>query len=165
MNTNIRTTHGHRGGLALFLIGMRINAWWRIDCWLPAFLAMPRMLRELEAISQAADRGAEEDLGFLGYRLFLAAGGPTVVQYWRSVDDIYRYASAADHEHHPAWRAFNARLRKSPGAVGVWHETYAVSAGGHESVYVNMPASGLAAATSVVPVARRGQTARERIAS
>jgi hypothetical protein len=67
--------------------------------------------------------------------------------------------------HRPAWAAFNARARKAAGAVGVWHETFAVPAGGHESIYVAMPPTGLAAATGVVPVARRGESARERMAS
>jgi hypothetical protein len=40
-----------------------------------------------------------------------------------------------------------------------------VPAGGHESIYVAMPPTGLAAATAVVPVASRGETARERLAS
>lgn len=38
--------------------------------------------------------------------------------------------------------------------VGIWHETYAVPAGGHESVYVGMPITGLAAATTSLPIAQ-----------
>ena len=160
-----RTTHGHTGDIAVFLIGLRLNRWWRVDCWLPAFLAMPPMLKELYAAKAAAERGEGEDPGFRGARTLLGAGGPTVVQYWRSVEDIYRYAGAPEQSHRPAWRAFNARARKVPGSVGVWHETYEVKAGAHESIYVNMPATGLALATSVVPVGQRGETARERLAS
>jgi hypothetical protein len=81
------------------------------------------------------------------------------------LEDIYRYARAPEHEHRPAWQAFNARAREAGSAVGIWHETYAVPAGGHESVYVAVPPMDLARATSVVPVARRGQTARERLRS
>jgi hypothetical protein len=33
----------------VFVIGMRINAYWRLHEWLPVAVAMPRMLRELEA--------------------------------------------------------------------------------------------------------------------
>ena len=75
----------------------------------------------------AAGRGEAEDLGFLGARTLMGGKGVTVVQYWRSVEDVYRYASAPDHEHRPAWTAFNARARKAAGAVGIWHETYAVA--------------------------------------
>lgn len=34
-------------GTVVFLIGMRINSLWRVRAWLPVFIAMPRMLREL----------------------------------------------------------------------------------------------------------------------
>ncbi len=165
MSAQDRVTHGHQGELAIFLIGMRVNRWWRVDQWLPAAAAMPKMIRELYAAKAAAERGQGRDPGFLGHRLLIGGRGPTVVQYWRTVGDIYSYAASADREHRPAWTAFNARARRSPGAVGIWHETYAVPAGGHESIYVAMPPTGLAAATAVVPVASRGETARERLAS
>jgi Domain of unknown function (DUF4188) len=165
MSAQDRVTHGHRGELAVFLIGMRVNRWWRVDQWLPAATAMPKMIKELYAAKAAAERGEGEHPGFLGHRLLIGGRGPTVVQYWRTVGDIYSYASSADHEHRPAWTAFNARARRAPGAVGIWHETFAVPAGGHESIYVSMPPTGLAAATTVEPVARRGESARERLAS
>lgn len=165
MRKQERVTHGHRGELAVFLIGMRVNRWWRVDQWLPAAAAMPRMIKELYAAKAAAERGEGQDPGFLGHRLLLGGRGPTVVQYWRTVGDIYSYAGSADHEHRPAWTAFNARARRAPGAVGIWHETFAVPAGGHESIYVSMPPTGLAAATAVIRVARRGESARERLAS
>jgi hypothetical protein len=163
--TSGRVTHGYRGDLAVFLIGMRFNRPWRVDLWLPVMQAMPRMLRELYAARAAAQRGEGVDPGFLDARTLLGGRGVTVVQYWRSVEDVYRYATAAEHEHRPAWQAFNARARQAGGAVGIWHETYAVPAGAHESIYVAMPPTGLARATSVVPVARRGETARERLSS
>lgn len=158
-----RTTHGHEGELVVFLIGMRFNRLWRIDLWLPVMLAMPRMLRELYEAKAAAGRGEGADLGFLDARTMLDGRGVTVLQFWRGVDDVYRYASSPEHQHRPAWQEFNARARRAGGAVGIWHETYVVSAGGHESIYVDMPPTGLARATSVVPVARRGETAPERL--
>ena len=88
-----------------------------------------------------------------------------MVQYWRSVEDLYRYASAPDHEHRPAWTAFNVRARKAQGVVGIWHETYAVPAGAHESIYDGTPVMGLAAATSSVPVPSRKRYARLREAA
>ena len=142
MDTNQRVTHGHEGELAVLLIGMRINRWWRVDQWLPTAMAMPTMLKELYAAKAAAERAEGEYSGFLGHRLLIGGRGPTVVQYWRTVEDVYRYASSPDHEHRPAWAAFNARARKNPGVVGIWHETFAVPAGGHESIYVSMPPTG-----------------------
>jgi heme-degrading monooxygenase HmoA len=165
MDTKQRVTHGYEGGLAVFLIGMRVNRWWRIDQWLPTAASMPKMLKELYSAKAAAERGEAEHPGFLGYRLLIGGRGVTVVQYWRTVEDVYTYASSAEHQHRPAWAAFNARARRVPGAVGIWHETFAVPAGGHESIYVSMPPTGLAAATTVVPVASRGESARGRMAS
>lgn len=160
-----RTTHEHDAALGVFLIGMRFNRLTRPDQWLPPFLAMPRMLTELYRNKAAAAAGEAEDLGFLGARTLLGGRGVTIVQYWRSVEDIYRYAGASDHEHRPAWSAFNARARKAAGVVGIWHETYAVPAGAHESVYVGCPPMGLAAATTPVPVPSTKRYARLRAAT
>ena len=118
---------------------------------------------EIRGDDDAAARGEAEDLGFLGARTLLGGKGTTVVQYWRSVEDIYGYASAPNHEHRPAWTAFNQRARRAPGAVGVWHETYVVSRA--ESVYVGMPPTGLAKVTSLVPVARNADRAAARLAA
>jgi len=155
-----RMTHQHDDSIGVFLIGMRVNRWWRVDQWLPTLLAMPTMLTELYRNKAAAARGETEDLGFLGARTLIGSGGPTVVQYWRSTDDIYRYAGSSANAHRPAWTAFNARARKAAGAVGIWHETYAVPAGAHESVYVACPPTGLGAATSLVPAAANKARAR-----
>jgi hypothetical protein len=147
-----RVTHEHSGELVVFLIGMRINKPWRPDLWVPAFNAMPRMLKELFT---------DRDSGLLGARLTLGAGGPVVVQYWDSLEKLYAYASDRDSEHRPAWAAFNKRARRAPGAVGIWHETFAVARA--ESMYVGMPTSGLARATKAVPVGQRNTAARTRI--
>ena len=36
------------GDFVVFLIGMRINKPWKLHRWLPVFMAMPKMLKELE---------------------------------------------------------------------------------------------------------------------
>ena len=147
-----RMTHDYDGDLVVFLIGMRINKPWRLDLWLPVYSAMPAMLAELSK---------DKDSGLLGYRLTFGSGGPFLVQYWSSHEKLYRYAGDRDAAHRPAWAAFNRLARKAPGAVGIWHETYLVERA--ETIYSGMPVSGLAAATSSVPVARRGETAAERL--
>ena len=145
-----RMTANIEGDFVVFLIGMRINKWWKIHKWLPVFLAMPRMLREL-----ARDRSA----GFLG-----AFNAPNVsVQYWRSFDHLEAYARSADREHWPAWVAFNKRVGNSRGDVGIWHETYKVRAGEYEAVYSGMPPFGLGKAATLVPATGRRETARGRI--
>ncbi len=160
-----RITHAHDGELAVFLIGLRVNRPWRPDVWLPAVAAMTPMLVELERNRARAQEGAEEWWGFFGARTLIGATGPTVVQYWRSVEDIYAYANDTDRAHRPAWTAFYRRLRRADGAVGVWHETYRVPAKGHESLYLGMPPAGLARFTGDVAASRRGARARERMAS
>ena len=150
-----RWTHDRDGqGVVLFLIGMRVNRWWRPDRWLPVFVAMPRMLAELYR---------DPSRGFLGAQTLLGAGGPTVVQRWRSVEDLYAYASDPAGAHRPAWAAFNRRARGARGAVGIWHETYAVPAGGHESIYGDCPEMGLAAAVGSRPVTPATASARTRL--
>ena len=138
------------GDFVVFLIGMRINKPWKIHKWLPVFLAMPRMLKELEG---------KPDSGFLGATF----GLKVIVQYWRSFDDLERYARAADQFHWPAWVAFNKRSGKSRGDVGIWHETYLVRAGEYEAVYSGMPAFGLGKAATLVPAIGRHETARGRV--
>lgn len=67
------------GEFVVFLIGMRVNKPWKIHKWLPVFLAMPRMLKELSA---------DPASGFLGYEQSLT----TIVQYWRSFEALEAYA-------------------------------------------------------------------------
>jgi len=141
------------GDMVVFLIGMHVTKPWRPDQWLPTFLAMGPMLAELSR---------DPELGLLGYRTLLGSGGPTIVQYWRDTESLYRYASSADATHRPAWAAFNRRARKAPDAVGVWHETYRVAAA--ESIYVNSPTTGLARAVGVKPVTTRLDRASDRLA-
>jgi Domain of unknown function (DUF4188) len=149
-----RYTHRHPGDLVVFLIGMRINRPWRPDLWLPVFLAMPRMLAELSK---------EPGSGLLGFRFAIGPAGPVIVQYWDSVDKLYDYASALDSEHRPAWTDFNRRARKAPKAVGIWHETFAVSRA--ETMYVSMPTEGLAKATELVAVGPGSHHARDRLSN
>ncbi|MGW3358644.1 DUF4188 domain-containing protein [Streptomyces bungoensis] len=151
-----RMTAEHEEGIVVFLIGMRVNSFRAVRSWLPVARAMGPMIAEL-----AQDR----DSGLLGYKALRAGLREAyLVQYWESKEKLLAYASAPDRSHRPAWAAFNRRLREGRGKVGFWHETYVVPAGSHESIYTNMPAYGLAAATGVVPVARRGNRAADRLA-
>lgn len=112
----------------VFIIGMRINQWWMIHRWLPLIRAMGGMIRELSL---------RPELGFLGGKTWF---GRTIVliQYWRSFDDLERYAKARDLSHVPAWADFNRRIGND-GTVGIYHETYRIGAGQYENVFVNMP--------------------------
>jgi hypothetical protein len=142
------------GDFVVFLIGMRINKFYKVRSWWQVVMAMPRMLKELEA---------QPESGFLGARNVLYGPRmPAVVQYWRSFEDLERYARAKDAEHFPAWAKFNKTIG-SNGAVGIWHETYRVAAGQYEAVYNNMPLFGLAAVSKAVPAAGYRSSARGRI--
>ncbi|MCC9175627.1 DUF4188 domain-containing protein [Arthrobacter sp. zg-Y179] len=127
---------------------MRINRPWRPDHWLQVFAAMPRMLAELSA---------DPDSGMLGYRITLGSGGPLVVQYWKSAEELFAYASKPDAEHRRAWAAFNRIARKAPNSVGIWHETYVVERA--ESIYVGMRPAGLAKATGARPLGQHSRAA------
>lgn len=157
-----RLTHDHDGGLAVFHIGMVIRRLWRVDQWSPVLAAMPPMIAELERNRAETGAAGPDWLGYLGSRFLVGGGGPTVIQWWRGVEDIYAYAGASDRAHRPAWRAFNQRARAAGGAVGIWHETYLVPAGGHESIYVNAGPLGLAKAVGFVEDDGR-RTARQRL--
>jgi hypothetical protein len=148
-----RMTHRYEGELVVFLIGMRFNRPWRVDKWLPPFLAMPRMLAELSK---------DPDSGLIRFRLSFSGDGPVIVQYWNSRDKLYAYASAPSAQHRPAWTAFNRRARKAAGVVGIWHETFQVERA--ESMYVGMPAIGLVGATEAVPVGKQADRAAQRMA-
>lgn len=148
-----RQTAAYEGDVVVFVIGMRVNKPWRVRAWWPVFTAMPAMLREL---------AKDPSSGLLGYRGFFAPRGATLVQYWSSVQQLQAFAGDPARSHRPAWTEF-FRSAFRDGVVGIWHETYVVPAGAHESVYANMPAIGLGAVDGVVPVSRRGQTAQQRL--
>ena len=142
------------GDFVVFQIGMRVNKPWKLHKWFPVFMAMPKMLRELSK---------NPDAGLLGYRQYLANPlSPMVFQYWRSFEHLESYARSKDSTHFPEWVKFNKRVG-SNGDVGIWHETYKVSAGQYECVYNNVPLSGLAKASSAVPAAGYRATAASRI--
>jgi hypothetical protein len=140
------------GDFVVFLIGMRINAPLKVHKWGPVAAAMPRMLRELRA---------RPELGFLHAEMWFART-VLVLQYWRSIEQLLDYAKAREASHLPAWQAFNRRVG-TDGSVGIWHETYKVTAGAYENIYVNMPPFGLGVAG--VPHEATGglQSARGRL--
>jgi len=132
---------------------MRINRPLAVRKWLPTARAMMPMLRELYR---------HPEKGFLGGEFFFYGRGPALVQYWRSFEDLERFARDPEDPHMPAWQRFNREARKG-GAVGIWHETYLVEPGGYEAIYANMPEFGLAKATERVPAVGGRETARRRL--
>jgi hypothetical protein len=147
-----RMTAEIEGDFVIFLIGMRVNSFWKIHKWLPVALAMPKMIKELYA---------KPEIGCLGVQM-LGGIPPGMVQYWRSFEHLDAYANNRDLTHFPEWVNFYKRLAGN-NDVGIWHETYKVSAGSYETIYNNVPLMGLAKVSKAVPVSRRRETAKERI--
>lgn len=143
-----------RDEVVVFLIGMRVNRLWQVRRWAPVMAAMPRMVAELMK---------DPSRGLLARpRTFVSGRVVMLVQYWRSFEDLERYARDPQAGHLPAWRAFNRRIRDN-GSVGIFHETYRLSPADVEAIYANMPLFGLAGAAAVVPVRGGRQTAAARL--
>lgn len=140
------------GDFVVFLIGMRINKWWKPHKWLPPLRAMRPMLEELSADPKS---------GLLGFHY---VGKLTFVQYWRSFEHLEAYARAPDRLHWKAWTEFNRAMKDSRDDVGIWHETYLIKAGQYEAIYSGMPRQGLASAGRLVAAKGSRETARNRIA-
>ncbi|MEO1430592.1 MAG: DUF4188 domain-containing protein [Cyanobacteria bacterium J06632_19] len=137
----------------VFLIGMRINNFFAFSKWVPTAMAMAPMLRTLYK---------HPEKGFLGGESFFNLRGAGLIQYWRSFEDLERFARSPEEPHLSAWQRFN-RVVGADGSVGIWHETYLINPGNYEAVYGNMPIFGLAAATKHVSVKGRRETARQRV--
>lgn len=147
-----RLTATVEGDFVVFLIGMRINQPLKLHKWLPVAGAMPRMINELRK---------QPELGLLHAEMWFSRT-IILVQYWRSMEQLLAYAKDRQAQHLPAWQAFNKAVG-TDGSVGIWHETYAASAGSYENVYVNMPAFGLGRAGTLQAAAGGRQSAAGRL--
>lgn len=138
--------------VTVFLIGMRVNRWWKPWAALRMGAAMAGMQRHLATHPEAGLLASHQWFGRTTMML----------SYWRSPEHLQRFASDPELTHLPAWRRY-AKLVQSSGDVGVWHETYRVAPGAHEVVYVNMPAFGLGRAVGRRPIGPGLQTAKQRL--
>lgn len=147
-----RLTATLEGNFVVFLIGMRINNPLKVHKWLPVATAMPRMIKELYE---------QPELGFIHSEMWFSRT-IILVQYWRSMEQLLAYAKDRQAAHLPAWQAFNQAIG-TDGSVGIWHETYAASAGTYENVYVNMPPFGLGKAGTLQAAAGGRKSAAGRL--
>jgi fumigallin biosynthesis monooxygenase-like protein len=145
-----RVSASLEGSFVVFLLGMRINKFWKLHKWLPVAFAMRSMMEEL---------AEQPESGFLG----AISSTFLTVQYWRSFEHLEAYARSADRRHWPAWVAFNKRVADNRGDVGIWHETYLIPAGQYEAIYSGMPRFGLGRAGSIGPATQHKAEARGRI--
>jgi hypothetical protein len=106
-----------------------------------------------------AELAKDPSTGFLGLQN-LGLGG--MVQYWRTVEDLNRYAHDRARSHKSAWVRYMQKLLGN-GAAGIWHETYAVKAGSYEVVYTNMPHFGQGRFRTLLPATGERATASKRL--
>ncbi|HZY66542.1 MAG TPA: DUF4188 domain-containing protein [Rubrobacteraceae bacterium] len=85
-----------------------------------------------------------------------------MLQYWRTFEELERFARNPNDPHLPAWQRFNRSVGQD-GSVGIFHETYIVERGNFEAIYSNMPVFGLAKATEPVRAVGGRETARRRL--
>ena len=141
------------GSFVVFAIGMRVNRFWALRKWVPTAMAMGPMLRTLYT---------HPEKGFLGGQLFFYGRGVMLLQYWRSFEDLERFARSKDEPHLASWQRFNKSVGGN-GSVGIFHETYLVPQGQYEALYGNMPAFGLGAVAEHLPATGKSETARRRL--
>lgn len=147
-----RVTAKIDGEFVVFLIGMRINTWWKPHKWLPVMFAMRRMLKELQVNPES---------GLLSEQTWLGRTTLTI-QYWRSFEQLEAYAKDKNQAHFPEWVRFN-KLVSHSGDVGIWHETYLCQSENCESIYNNMPRFGLAKAGDYLSITPESLTAKHRL--
>ena len=145
------------GDFAVFITGMRINKYWKIHQWYPNFRDMRKILMSLFS--------NQEEYGALCAHHAWTPRGPILIGYFRSVEQLEKFANDPNQPHAEVWARYFKRM-KNNGDVGVWHETFVVRSGEYEAAYVYMPsATGLAMGTKHVPIERRGNLAADRRAT
>jgi len=87
----------------VFLIGLRVNKWWRFDKWIPVAAAMGPMLQTLFT---------HPEKGFLHTEFFWNFNGPVLIQYWRSFEDLERFARHPSDPHLKAWKNLIRQLAR-----------------------------------------------------
>ncbi|GAB3656631.1 DUF4188 domain-containing protein [Actinocorallia lasiicapitis] len=137
----------------VFMIGMRINRFTSIRKWTHGAYAFVRMFLDLRK---------NPEKGFLGGQQIMYFRGLGMIQYWRSFEDLERYARDGLDRHIPAWRKYNQTVG-ADGKFGIWHESYLVEPAKFEAIYDNMPQFGLSTVLDHSPALGRRETARRRL--
>ena len=147
-----RYTVDNTEDMVVFIIGMRVNKRLAIHKWFPVFTAMPGMVKELYT--------NKDELGFLSMESYFGLKTTTMIQYWRSLEDLLVYAK--NEKHLAAWKQFNRKVNNNE-AVGIYHETYQIRKGTYEAIYVNMPHYGLGKALPHIAVTAEKNSASKRL--
>jgi len=132
--------------LVVIYLGMRVNE--------------PRGVRTLMSFGPKIRKSVEaQPDGLLLHENLLFSLYPPhagMRQYWRDFDSLERWARSLPHQQW--WQQF----LRDRGGTGFWHETY--SRGGQiESVYIDMPGTGLGKFAPVTPARGSLFSARRRL--
>ena len=139
-------------GFVVFLIGMRINNFWKIYKWFPIFISFPKMVSELIK---------NQSLGYLGGETWFGRNIISI-QYWESFKKLEHFARAKDLTHLPEWQKFLKKVGTN-GDVGIWHETYIIKKGQYENIYANMPPFLLGKVGKLEKIVSANNSAKKRI--
>lgn len=150
-SAGLRMTAEIDGDFVVFLIGARFNSKLQLARSLVDLGGRRGMRHMLDYLVSQPDKG------LLAYEM----GLPTIVQYWRSFEQLEAFARDRDDPHLEVWHQYWRRVGRT-GRTGIWHETYLVKAGQYEAIYANMPPHGLGKAGRLVPVSE-SSSARERV--
>src|SRR5947209_12434631 len=85
-----RYTATIEGPFVVFIIGMRVNRFLAFRKWVPTAMAMGPMLKTLFQ---------HPEKGFLGAETFFSGRSTVLIQYWRSFDDLERFARSKEEPH------------------------------------------------------------------
>ena len=147
---NRRIAASIEGDFVIFIIGARLNRWWKLPKYLWFLSTMPKMLAEV---------AAKPESGFLGWQSLNLTTNMQYLAVARAADRVPR---DRDQTHYPYWVKFNKEIG-SNGDIGIWHETFLVRAGEDEMHLDNMPLRGLAKASKHIDAVGRAATAKGRM--
>ena len=122
----------------IFLVGIRINNLWALHKWIPFVTRLFLLRKHLKKNNHSS---------LLNTKTWYSRREIMLVQYWHSLESLETFAHSEMEPHLVSWREYNTKIGKSAD-IGVWHETYFVDKRNFESIYNNMPRSGLALATN-----------------
>ncbi|CZT47455.1 uncharacterized protein RSE6_08017 [Rhynchosporium secalis] len=130
--------------IAILLLGAKSNH--PLGIFEPQFGKVGNFLR---IMTEELNGDPTQDSGFLGQSAVTrkdknGATEQVTISYWRSIEDVHRFAYSPNHL--SAWRWWNDNV-KQLDHIGIMHEVYEADAGMWESVYVNFQPTFLGSTT------------------
>lgn len=122
----VRISPPNNRDIVIFIIGMKIQQWWKIRSWGKVFFVMSKMLKELYSMKAS---------GLLHHEIGLSGRNIVLIQYWTSLKSLHDYAYEKTHA--KAWAGFYKTAANAKG-IDFFHETYFVKAEHYESIEVNL---------------------------